>query len=114
MSQAHPRRIGISYRRRNGKDENLIGNTFACKRLEVLLVSFAHVAASAFNPALERLDERISKYIDGAPFRLDGKPRASGVLDTVRAASANGLKIPHEFEEKSVVDILVSLIRILP
>lgn len=26
---------------RNGKDENLIGNTFACKRLEVLLTGFA-------------------------------------------------------------------------
>lgn len=26
---------------RNGKDENLIGNTFSCKRLEMLQVGFA-------------------------------------------------------------------------
>lgn len=26
---------------RNGKDENLIGNTYSCKRLEILQVSFA-------------------------------------------------------------------------
>ena len=26
---------------RNGKDENLIGNTYACKRLEILQLSFA-------------------------------------------------------------------------
>lgn len=28
-------------RRRNGREENLFGNTLACKRLEVLLVGFA-------------------------------------------------------------------------
>lgn len=28
-------------RSRNGKDENLIGNTYACKRLEMLQVGFA-------------------------------------------------------------------------
>lgn len=99
----------------------------ACRRLEVLLVNFAHgttqapaqlpiptsspflrslysshspidwtlifsrvfirhsiAAASAYNHTLEPLDKKISKYLDGNPIRVDGKPRASGVLDTVR------------------------------
>lgn len=56
---------------------------------------------------------------------MDGKPRASGVMDTVsllfttctftfltlggqiRAALAHGIKIPPEFEEKSVIDTIV-------
>ncbi len=89
-------------------DENLFGNTAACKRLEVLEVAFARgassfetsfasifkavviirnllypAAASSWSHALEPLDKKISKYIGGNPIRLDGKPRASGVFDTV-------------------------------
>ncbi|OCH93949.1 phosphoglycerate mutase-like protein [Obba rivulosa] len=90
---------------RNGKDENLFGNTLACKRLEVLLVGFAQAAVAAWNPSLEPLDKKVSKYLQG-PIRLDGKPRASGVLDTVRAAEAHGIPVPPEFKEKSVLDVI--------
>lgn len=86
---------------RNGKDENLIGNTHACKRLEILQVGFAKgildaishsnwfyvilclAAADAYSHTLGHLDKKLSKYIDGNPVRVDGKPRASGILDTV-------------------------------
>ncbi|KDQ60184.1 hypothetical protein JAAARDRAFT_32565 [Jaapia argillacea MUCL 33604] len=91
---------------RNGKDENLIGNTYACKRLETLLVGFAQAAASGWNHTLEPLDKKVSKYIGGNPIRLDGKPRASGILDTVRAAQAHGIKVPVEFEEKGVIELI--------
>ncbi|KAI0264755.1 histidine phosphatase superfamily [Gloeopeniophorella convolvens] len=87
---------------RNGRDENLVGNTLSCKRLETLLVNFARAAASAYNPTLEHLDRKVSRYLGGNPLRLDGKPRASGVLDTVRAAMAHGIKVPPEFEDRSV------------
>jgi hypothetical protein len=40
-------------------------------------------AAEAYNHILEPLDKKISKYINGNPIRIDGKPRASGILDTV-------------------------------
>jgi acid phosphatase len=73
------------------------------------------------------LDKKVSKYIGGRPIRLDGKPRASGIMDTVRqfltyscdlfqphdllqqirAAIAHGIKVPPEFEDKSVVDVIV-------
>ncbi|KAJ3555289.1 hypothetical protein NP233_g12246 [Leucocoprinus birnbaumii] len=91
---------------RNGKDENLIGNTYSCKRLGILQLGFAKAAADAYNPMLELLDKRISKYIDGNPVRVDGKPRASGIMDTIRASLAHGIKVPPEFEDQSVVDTL--------
>jgi|SRR5882762_2728410 len=87
---------------RNGKDENLFGNSYGCKRLEVLLAGFAQglsslsaisdrldnlsdsAAAATYNVTLEPLDKKVSKYIGGNPIRVDGKPRASGVMDTVR------------------------------
>ena len=49
-----------------------------------LLTLYFVAAAQAYNHALEHLDKKISKYIDGNPIRIDGRPRASGVLDTVR------------------------------
>ncbi|KAF8157020.1 histidine phosphatase superfamily [Crassisporium funariophilum] len=91
---------------RNGKDENLIGNTYACKRLEILQVGFATAAAAAYNHTLEPLDKKVSKYLDGNPIRVDGKPRASGVMDTVRSAIAHGIKVPAEFEDKAIVDVI--------
>ncbi|CDO75738.1 hypothetical protein BN946_scf184921.g14 [Trametes cinnabarina] len=80
-------------------------------------------AAAAWNATLEPLDKKLSKYIGGNPVRLDGKPRASGILDTVtfvvlntlwclttyeqiRAAEAHGLKVPPEFKEKGVIDLI--------
>ncbi|KAJ4468793.1 histidine phosphatase superfamily [Lentinula aciculospora] len=91
---------------RNGRDENLFGNAGSCKRLEILLVGFAQAAASAYNHTLEPLDKKISKYIDGRPVRIDGIPRASGILDTIRAATAHNVKVPPEFEEKAVMDVI--------
>ncbi|TFY72718.1 hypothetical protein EVG20_g315 [Dentipellis fragilis] len=91
---------------RNGRDENLLGNTLACKRLSVLLVNFADAAAAAYNPVLEPLDEKISKYIGGNPVRINGQPRASGILDTVRSAMAHGVKLPPEFEDRNIVETI--------
>ncbi|KAF8589105.1 phosphoglycerate mutase-like protein [Ramaria rubella] len=90
---------------RNGKDENLMGNNLSCKRLELLNLAFAQGMYYAFNPLLAPLDSKLSKYI-GGPLRIDGRPRASGILDTIRAAQAHGLKVPAEFEEKETADIL--------
>ncbi|KAI0777216.1 phosphoglycerate mutase-like protein [Trametes elegans] len=91
---------------RNGRDENLFGNTLACKRLEILGVGFARAAAAAWNTTLEPLDKKLSKYIGGNPIRLDGQPRASGILDTVRAAEAHGVPVPPEFKEEGVIDLI--------
>ncbi|KZV84235.1 phosphoglycerate mutase-like protein [Exidia glandulosa HHB12029] len=89
---------------RNGADENLVGNVFACKRLDMMKYAFAQAAAEAWNPHLERLDPKLSKYIDGNSVRIDGKPRASGILDT--AAVAHGVRVPSDFQDPSVVGLL--------
>ncbi|TFK71894.1 phosphoglycerate mutase-like protein [Pluteus cervinus] len=91
---------------RNGKDENLLGNTYSCKRLELIQLGFAQAAAAAYNPTLEPLDNKLSKYLNGNGIRVDGKPRASGVMDTVRAAIAHGVKVPPEFEDPAIVDAI--------
>jgi acid phosphatase len=96
--------LNIPYHR-NGRDENLLINTRFCKRLAILQVGFAQgvtipgmlscrantldpAAANAYNPLLEKLDDRLSKYIQGKPVRVNGKPRASGIMDTVRSFPA--------------------------
>ncbi|KAF5348952.1 hypothetical protein D9758_014229 [Tetrapyrgos nigripes] len=87
---------------RNTKDENLSGNA-SCKRLEILLIGFAQGVppASAYNHTLEPLDKKLSKYIGGNPIRVDGNRERQ-----IRAASAHGIKVPPEFEEKVVIDTL--------
>jgi len=91
---------------RNVKDENLSGNAHACPKLQTLLYGFAQAAASTYNHTLQPLDSKISKYLGGNPIRVDGKPRASGVMDTIRAAKAHGIPVPPEFEDSSVVDVI--------
>ncbi|KAG2139336.1 histidine phosphatase superfamily [Suillus clintonianus] len=91
---------------RNGVDENLVSNTLACKRLALLELQFAEVAVAIWNSRLEPLDKKVSKYIGGRPLRLDGTPRASGILDTVRSAAAHGFRVPPEFSEDSVIGLI--------
>jgi len=90
---------------RNGRDENL-SNNYTCKRLQMLQDGFAQAAATAYNPSLEKLDNKLSKYLQGKSVRVDGKPRASGIMDTVRAAIAHDIKVPPEFKDKAIVDTI--------
>ncbi|KAF9784782.1 phosphoglycerate mutase-like protein [Thelephora terrestris] len=89
---------------RNKRDENLYPNTSACPRLNTLMEEFARAAAVSMNPTLEPLDQKISKYTGGKPIRIDGSPKASGILETIRAATANGVKVPKEFLDPAVMD----------
>ncbi|KAG1723056.1 histidine phosphatase superfamily [Suillus lakei] len=91
---------------RNGVDENLVSNTLACKRLALLELQFAEAAVAVWNSRLEPLDKKVSKYIGGRPLRLDGTPRASGILDTVRSAAAHGFRVPPEFSDENVIGLI--------
>ncbi|KAB5591231.1 hypothetical protein CTheo_5313 [Ceratobasidium theobromae] len=89
-------------RSRHPSTENLIGNTAGCGRLAELALAFNIAAARDNNPKLEQFDSRLSKYIGGNPIRIDGKPRLSGIMDTIRAADVHGIRIPPEFRDPSL------------
>jgi acid phosphatase len=87
---------------RNPSDETLLPNTFTCARLRQLDREFAIKAARDWNKELEPLDAKLSKFIGGRAIRVvsslcplgdvtyadqDGKPRLSGIEDTVRTFS---------------------------
>lgn len=91
---------------RHAIDENLISNALACKRLALLELQFAEAAVAVWNSRLEPLDKKVSKYIGGRPLRLDGTPRASGILDTVFSAAAHGFRVPPEFMDDNVVGLI--------
>ncbi|KAJ1302017.1 hypothetical protein OPQ81_000852 [Rhizoctonia solani] len=95
---------------RHPNTENLIGNTIGCGRLAELALAFNLAAAKDNNPTLKQFDSKLSKYIGGNPIRIDGKPRLSGILDTVRAADAHGIPIPPEFKDPDIVAALETAI----
>ena len=89
---------------REPQDEDLMGNSYVCARLKELMLAFETgqnadllslenvfiisyivplVVKEKYNPKLAALDGAVSPYIGGGPVRIDGKPRASGILDTV-------------------------------
>jgi acid phosphatase len=89
---------------RNGVTENLLPNTFGCGRLRELDRKFSQFAAAVHNPKLAALDSLLAPHLDGQVPRVDGHPRLSGILDTVRAAKVHGIPIPSAFEDINVVD----------
>jgi hypothetical protein len=40
------------------------------------------------------------------PIRIDGSPRANGILDTIMVCKAHGIKVPSEFEDVKVLETL--------
>lgn len=95
----------ITRLRRNKVDENIVSNILSCPQLGLLelcftqgmlyvsneqrvLILYIVAAAARWNSRLQTLDARLSKYIKGKPIRIDGSPRASGILDTVSPRKA--------------------------
>jgi len=95
---------------RNKVDENIVSNILSCPQLGQLERRFAEAAAARWNSRLQTLDPRLSKYIKGRPIRIDGSPRASGILDTVRSAAAHGVKVPDDFWDPKVIDLIESAV----
>jgi len=95
---------------RNKVDENIVSNILSCPQLGLLELRFAKAAATKWDSRLQTLDGRLSKYINSKPIRIDGSPRASGILDTVRSAAAHGIKVPDDFWDPEVVDLIESAV----
>ncbi|KAK4700058.1 acid phosphatase, partial [Phenoliferia sp. Uapishka_3] len=101
-----PTRDGpVEYVVRNAMDESLYPNSL-CARMRKIDRASAEQAAKTYNPTLAVLDPLLSKYINGGPVRIDGHPRANGLLDTIMVCKAHGIKVPSEFEDPAVLQTL--------
>lgn len=91
---------------RSMAEETLFPNTGACKRFGELFDLFADRAAGRWNdsPEMEHLNRKMGKWMpegEHKRIKLDGKPRVSGIMDTVNASLAHddtaGTRLPAEF-----------------
>ncbi|KAI5480425.1 acid phosphatase [Pseudohyphozyma bogoriensis] len=100
-----PERDGpVQYVVRNAMDESLYPNSM-CARMRRLDEESAKRAALTWNPSLAPLDSLIGKYING-PVRIDGHPRANGILDTVMVCLAHKIRVPKEFDDEKLLETL--------
>lgn len=103
----------ISIYSRPARDENLYPNDEYCLRLLNLSRAFASLAAEKWNshPDMQYLQSRIGKYLK-TPVTVDGKPRLSGIKDTINTTFAHGpeVRMPKEFYEPRVRKIINDIV----
>ncbi|KAM0751178.1 phosphoglycerate mutase-like protein [Meredithblackwellia eburnea MCA 4105] len=95
----------VEYTVRTPMEESLYPNSL-CLKMRKLDRQSADQAAKTWNPTLMPLDSSLSKFIGGNPIRIDGHPRANGILDTVMVCRAHGIKVPKELEDPNTLEIL--------
>lgn len=88
-------------------DETLFPNERACPRFAELAHAFAQRAALRWNNSEEmgHLNQKLRKHMpDRGPVGVDGKPRLSGIMDSINATLAHGpaTRLPAEFYEEKV------------
>ncbi|KAI1867694.1 uncharacterized protein JN550_006835 [Neoarthrinium moseri] len=97
---------------RSAADETLFPNDSNCRRFAALSRAFAQRAADRWNDTDEMayLTKLYGKWMpEGYPrVAVDGKPRLSGIMDTVNSTLAHGpeTRLPKEFYDKKGRDIL--------
>lgn len=93
-------------------DETLFPNDGNCRRLAILARAFAQRTAERWNGSedLKYVTKKIGKHMpdEDAPVAVDGRPRLSGVMDTINATDAHGpaTKLPREFYDERVRAII--------
>lgn len=63
---------------------------------------YAEEAAAEWNHTLEEFDPIFSKHLGGKPLRVNGTPRANGVLDTLLVSRAHNMPIPAELNDPAI------------
>ena len=87
-------------------DETLFPNDYNCRRFAAVSRAFAQRAAERWNDTeeLAYVTKKIGHWLPANSPRVavDGKPRLSGVMDTVNATLAHGpeTRLPEEFYDK--------------
>ncbi|KAG9253943.1 histidine acid phosphatase [Emericellopsis atlantica] len=96
-------------------DETLFPNEGNCRRFAVLARAFAQRAAERWNdsPEMDYLTRQLGRYLPDPSARVavDGKPRLSGIMDTMNATYAHGpdTKLPKAFYDPKVKDIIETI-----
>lgn len=97
---------------RSLNDETLFPNEGHCRRFVVLARAFAARTAERWNDTddVAYLDRIYGKYMSEKTPRVavDGKPRLSGIMDTVNSTLAHGpeTRLPKEFYDPKAREIL--------
>jgi acid phosphatase len=97
---------------RSPADEVLYPNDSMCRRFAQLSRAFGQRAADRWNDTDEMayLNKVLSKWMPaGSPrVAVDGKPRLSGIMDTINATLAHGpeTRLPKEFYDPKARDII--------
>ncbi|KAI1116026.1 histidine phosphatase superfamily [Nemania sp. NC0429] len=96
-------------------EETLFPNDSSCRRFAALARAFAQRAAGRWNETdeMEYLNKLFGKWMPPASHRVavDGRPRLSGIQDTVNAALAHGpdTQLPKEFYDRKGREIMETI-----
>lgn len=76
---------------RQSPDEDLYPNDWNCRRFAHLAREFADRAAQRWNntPEMQYLTTKLGKWLPAGEVKLDGKPRLTGLMDTINATRAH-------------------------
>ncbi|KAH8193537.1 hypothetical protein TruAng_012297 [Truncatella angustata] len=97
---------------RSISDETLFPNDNTCRRFAALSRAFAQRAADRWNDTddMKYLTKTLGKWMPDEHPRVavDGKPRLSGIMDTVNSTLAHGpeTRLPKEFYDRKARDII--------
>lgn len=97
---------------RSPSEETLFPNDHNCRRFAALARAFAQRAATRWNETDEMayLNKMYGKWMppDSPRVAVDGRPRLSGIMDTVNATLAHGpaTRLPKEFYDPKAREII--------
>lgn len=97
---------------RSVTDETLFPNDSNCRRFAALSRAFAQRTAERWNTTddMEYLNKKYGKWMpeESPRVAVDGKPRLSGIMDTVNSTLAHGpeTRLPKEFYDRKARDIV--------
>lgn len=93
-------------------DETLFPNDSNCRRFAQLSRAFAQRAADRWNDTedMAYLTRKLGRYFpaDSQKVAVDGKPRLSGLMDTINATAAHGpeTRLPNDFYDPKIKQII--------
>ncbi|POS76849.1 histidine acid phosphatase [Diaporthe helianthi] len=96
---------------RNLSHEQLLPNEGSCVRFRTLMKAYAKRTADRWNstPEMDYLNSIYGEYMpEGGRVAVDGKPRLSGIMDTVNSTLAHGpaTKLPDVFYDANALETL--------